>query len=90
MTNKLSFSTLFLSISVVSLCAIMVYLNVSTLELNQTIGSGVFYLKGYYEEGNMIVTEQGIGVITLPLAIGLVTSTLIKVVRYYKTPAFTN
>ncbi|EPE63488.1 hypothetical protein L479_00073 [Exiguobacterium sp. S17] len=68
----------------------MVYLNVSTLELNQTIGSGVFYLKGYYEEGNMIVTEQGIGVITLPLAIGLVTSTLIKVVRYYKTPAFTN
>lgn len=90
MTNKLSFSTLFLSISVISLCVIMVYLNVSTLELNETIGSGVFYFKGYYEEGNMIVTEQGIGVITLPLAIGLVTSTLIKVVRYYKTPAFTN
>ncbi|WP_268887656.1 hypothetical protein [Exiguobacterium sp. SH0S1] len=43
MTNKLSFSTLFLSISVISLCAIMVYLNVSTLELNETIGSGVFY-----------------------------------------------
>jgi hypothetical protein len=68
----------------------MVYVNLSTLELNETIGSGLFYLKGYYEEGNMIVTEQGIGVITLPLAIGLVTSTLIKLVQHYKAPSFTN
>lgn len=90
MTKKLSFPTLFVSISVISLCAIMVYLNVSTIELNETIGSGLFYLKGYYEEGNMIVTEQGIGVITLPLAIGLVTSTLIKFVQHYKAPSVTN
>ncbi|WP_215114310.1 hypothetical protein [Exiguobacterium sp. s70] len=90
MTKKLSFSTLFLSISVISLCAIMVYLNVSTLELNEAIGSGLFYLKGYYEEGNMIVTEQGIGVITLPLAIGLIGSTLIKVVQHYRFTSFTN
>ncbi|MCC5890995.1 hypothetical protein [Exiguobacterium sp.] len=90
MTIKLSFSTLFTSISIISLFAIMVYLNVSTLELNETIGSGLFYLRGYYEEGNMIVTEQGIGVITLPLAIGLVVSTLIKVVQHYKTPSLTN
>lgn len=78
MNYKLSFSTLFVSISVVSLFAIMVYLNVSTLELNETIGSGLFYLKEHYDEGNMIVTEQGIGVITLPLVIGLIGSTLIK------------
>lgn len=90
MTKKLSFSTLFISISVISMFAIMVYLNVSTLELNETIGSGLFYMKGYYEEGNMIVTEQGIGVITLPLAIGLVASTLIKLVQHYKAPSFTN
>ncbi|OGX79624.1 hypothetical protein A6395_05730 [Exiguobacterium sp. SH31] len=90
MTNKLSFSTLFVSISVISLFVIMMYLNVSTLELNETIGSGLFYLKGYYEEGNMIVSEQGIGVITLPLAIGLIGSTLIKTVQHYKTPSFTN
>lgn len=90
MNNNLSFSTLFVSISVISLFAIMVYLNVSTLELNETIGSGLFYLKGYYEEGNMIVTDQGIGIITLPLAIGLVASTLIKLVQHYKAPTFTN
>lgn len=90
MTNKLSFSTLFVSISVISLFVIMMYLNVSMLELNETIGSGLFYLKGYYEEGNMIVSEQGIGVITLPLAIGLIGSTLIKTVQHYKTPSFTN
>ncbi|MCT4776001.1 MULTISPECIES: hypothetical protein [Exiguobacterium] len=88
--TKLSFSTLFVSISVISLFAIMVYLNISTLELNETIGSGLFYLKGYYEEDNMIVTEQGIGVITLPLAIGLVTSTLIKLIQHYKAPSVTN
>ncbi|WP_152545910.1 hypothetical protein [Exiguobacterium sp. AB2] len=85
--NKLSFSTLFVSISVISLCAIMVYLNVSTFELNETIGSGLFYLKGYYEEGNMIVTEQGIGVITVPLVIGLVASTLINVIQFCRTPS---
>lgn len=90
MTIKLSFSTLFISTSVISLFAIMVYLNVSTLELNETIGSGLLYLKGYYEEGNMIIIEQGIGVITLPLAIGLVASTLIKLVQHYKAPSFTN
>ena len=89
MNNKLSFSTLFLSISVISLLAVMVYLNVSTIELNETIGSGLFYSKGYYEEGNMIVMEQGIGVITLPLAIGLVASTLIKLVQHYKVTSFT-
>jgi len=85
--NKLSFSTLFVSISVISLCAIMVYLNVSTFELNETIGSGLFYLKGYYEEGNMIVTEQGIGVIAVPLVIGLVASTLINVIQFCRTPS---
>ena len=90
MTNNLSFSTLFISISIISLFAIMVYLNVATLELNETIGSGLFYLKGYYEEGNLIVTEQGIGVITLPLVIGLIGSTLIKIVQHVKTPSFTN
>lgn len=42
--TKLSFSKLFVSISVISLFAIMVYLNVSTLELNETIGSGLFFL----------------------------------------------
>ncbi|MCT4796065.1 MULTISPECIES: hypothetical protein [Exiguobacterium] len=89
MNNKLSFSTLFLSISVISLLAVIVYLNVSTIELNETIGSGLFYSKGYYEEGNMIVMEQGIGVITLPLAIGLVASTLIKLVQHYKVTSFT-
>ncbi|TCI71296.1 MULTISPECIES: hypothetical protein [unclassified Exiguobacterium] len=88
--TKLSFSKLFVSISVISLFAIMVYLNVSTLDLNETIGSGLFYLKGYYEEGNMIVTEQGIGVITLPLAIGLVASAIIKIVQHYKFTSFTN
>lgn len=62
----------------------------SMLELNETIGSGLFYLKGYYEEGNMIVTEQGIGVITVPLVIGLVASTLIKLVQHYKAPSVTN
>jgi len=87
MMNKLSFSTLFVSISVISLCAIMVYLNVSTFELNETIGSGLFYLKGYYEEGNMIVTEQGIGVIAVPLVIGLVASTLINVIQFCRTPS---
>ncbi|QUE87156.1 hypothetical protein [Exiguobacterium alkaliphilum] len=85
MNNKLSFSTLFLSISVISLLAVIVYLNVSTIELNETIGSGLFYSKGYYEEGNMIVMEQGIGVITLPLAIGLVASTLINVIQFCRT-----
>ncbi|WP_404354057.1 hypothetical protein [Exiguobacterium aurantiacum] len=88
--TKLSFSKLFISISVVSLFAIMVYLNVSTLELNETIGSGLFYLKGYYEEGNMIVTEQGIGVITLPLAIGFAFSTLIKVAQFYRASSVMN
>lgn len=90
MTKNLSFSTLFVSTSVISLFAIMVYLNVSTLELNETIGSGLFYLKGYYEEGNMIVTDQGIGVITLPLTIGLIGSTLTKLVQHYKAPSVTN
>ncbi|WP_214834621.1 hypothetical protein [Exiguobacterium sp. E4787] len=88
--TKLSFSKLFVSISVISLFAIMVYLNVSTLELNETIGSGLFYLKGYYEEGNMIFTEQGIGVITLPLAIGLVASILIKGAQFYRASSVTN
>ncbi|XCA84045.1 hypothetical protein ABKJ26_02860 [Exiguobacterium mexicanum] len=90
MTKSFSFSMSFVSISVISLFAIMVYLNVSTLELNETIGSGLFYLKGYYEEGNMIVIEQGIGVITLPLAIGLVASTLIKGAQFYRASSVTN
>ncbi|TCI52117.1 hypothetical protein EVJ30_10120 [Exiguobacterium sp. SH5S13] len=90
MTNKLSFCTLFVSISVVSLFMIMVYITISPLELNETIGSGLFYLKGYYEEGNMIVTEQGIGVVTLPLAIGLVFASLIKGIQFFKTPSAIN
>lgn len=90
MTTKLSFSTLFVSISVISLFVIIVYINVSAIELNTTIGAGLFYLKGYYEEGHIIVTEQGIGVITLPLTIGLIASTLIKIIQHYKTPSVTN
>ncbi|WP_167615675.1 hypothetical protein [Exiguobacterium aurantiacum] len=46
--------------------------------------------QGYYEEGNMIVTEQGIGVITFPLAIGLVLASLIKGIQFFKTPSAIN
>lgn len=85
-----SFLSMFLSISVISFVIIMIYVNLSTLELNETLGSGLFYLKGYYEEGNMIVTEQGIGVITLPLAIGLVFATLFKGLQLLKSASLTN
>jgi hypothetical protein len=49
------------------------------LKLGTKIGEGVFYIKGHYKEmteigGEMkstIVTEQGPGVITVPLALSL-------------------
>jgi len=36
------------------------------------LGRGLFYLKGYYEENNKIVTEQGIGVIFIPIITGFI------------------
>lgn len=66
------------------------YINVSVIKLNTTIGLGLFYLKGYYEDGHILVTEQGIGVITLPLAIGLIASILIKGAQFYHASSVMN
>ncbi|MCI2254819.1 hypothetical protein L2D08_10630 [Domibacillus sp. PGB-M46] len=74
----------FFTTAIVVLTIVMVYINQLDLELNEKVGSGLFYLKGYYEEGNVVTTEQGIGIVTIPLFAGLLTSLIllgIQVVR---------
>ncbi|QNU35544.1 hypothetical protein IC802_06475 [Geobacillus sp. 44C] len=58
----------------------MIFINQFDLEINQKIGKGIFYLKGYYEQGNEIVMEQGIGVITIPLNIGFIVSVVVTTI----------
>jgi uncharacterized membrane protein HdeD (DUF308 family) len=58
----------------------MIFINQFDLEINQKIGKGIFYLKGYYEQGNEIVMEQGIGVITILLIIGFIVSVVVTTI----------
>lgn len=62
----------FFSIATIVFAALLIYINQVELELNERLGRGVFYLKGYYEENNKIVTEQGIGVIFIPIITGFI------------------
>jgi len=75
------FVNVFLSITVIVFSIVLIYINQLDLEINQKIGKGVFYLKGYYKEGNEIITEQGIGVITIPLFVGLIVSMSITIIQ---------
>ncbi|MGE7942069.1 hypothetical protein ACQKNB_08270 [Lysinibacillus xylanilyticus] len=66
------FIEIFFSIATIVFAALLIYINKVELELNERLGSEIFYLKGYYEENNMIVTEQGIGIIFIPLIAGFI------------------
>ncbi|KQU13088.1 hypothetical protein ASG65_12125 [Bacillus sp. Leaf13] len=78
----ISFLNIFLSISAIAFVVVFIYTNLANIELNDKIGTGIFYLKGYYEEGNEIVTEQGVGVITIPFVVGFLLSLLVKVLQF--------
>lgn len=80
--HLISFFGTFLSISIIVYGIVMVYLMQIDFEMNEKIGEELFYLKGYYEEGNEIVTEQGIGVVTIPLMVGLAISILCKIFQF--------
>jgi hypothetical protein len=45
--------------------------------MNQKMGKGIFYIKGHCEQEDEMVTEQGIGVITIPLVIGFIISMVV-------------
>lgn len=63
-----------------SLVGVIAYMSQHELQLGERLGSGIFYLKGYYEVTEQvgtetrtaIVTDQGIGFITIPLVISVV------------------
>ncbi|QSB49510.1 hypothetical protein [Parageobacillus toebii] len=74
------FVRVFTSTTVIVFSIIMIFINQFDLEINQKIGKGIFYLKGYYEQGNEIVMEQGIGVITIPLIIGFIVSVVVTTI----------
>ncbi|PDM39172.1 MULTISPECIES: hypothetical protein [unclassified Geobacillus] len=74
------FVRIFTSTTVIVFSIIMIFINQFDLEINQKIGKGIFYLKGYYEQGNEIVMEQGIGVITIPLIIGFIVSVVVTTI----------
>jgi ABC-type phosphate transport system permease subunit len=75
-----TFVHVFTSTTVIVFSIIMIFIHQFNLEMNQKIGKGIFYLKGYYEQGNKIVMEQGVGVITIPLAIGFIVSMIVTVI----------
>jgi hypothetical protein len=74
------FVRVFTSTTVIVFSIIMIFINQFDLEINQKIGKGIFCLKGYYEQGNEIVMEQGIGVITIPLIIGFIVSVVVTTI----------
>lgn len=75
-----TFVRVFTSTTVIVFSIIMIFIHQLDLEMNQKIGKGIFYIKGYYEQGNEIVMEQGIGVITIPLIIGFIVSMVSAVI----------
>jgi ABC-type phosphate transport system permease subunit len=75
-----TFVRVFTSTTVIVFSIIMIFIHQLDLEMNQKIGKGIFYIKGYYEQGNEIVMEQGIGVITIPLIIGFIVSMVAAVI----------
>jgi hypothetical protein len=66
---------------------LIVSLSMVDLKMGDKIGEGIFYIKGYYKEmteigGEMestIVTEQGPGVFTVPLAISLLLTLIVSI-----------
>ncbi|MDG5789813.1 hypothetical protein QA612_20355 [Evansella sp. AB-P1] len=75
---------------VIALLFVVIYTHlILDLELEQRVGNGIFYLKGYYtiyEEfgGEMRrgYTEQtGIGVVTIPLIISLFTTAIYLIIK---------
>jgi hypothetical protein len=69
-----TFFRVFISATVIAFSIMMIFVHQFDLEIDQKIGKGIFYIKGYYEQGNEIVMEQGIGVITIPFIIGFIVS----------------
>ncbi|MBD0382633.1 hypothetical protein [Paenibacillus sedimenti] len=69
----------FLRIFAISFALVFSFTALQKIELGQRIGKGLFYLKGYYEDSEMvggelrtkIVTEQGPGNLMIPLFVGL-------------------
>ncbi|MEH7111737.1 hypothetical protein V7124_05055 [Neobacillus niacini] len=61
---------------------LIVSLSLIDFKLGTKIGAGLFYIKGHYKEmteiggemKNTIVTEQGPGIITVPLGLSLFTA----------------
>ena len=70
--------------TVVILAAMMIVVSQMDLQLGEKVGSGIFYVKGYYEKTEVVggetqtveVTEQGIGLFVIPALAGLVLTIL--------------
>ncbi|WP_281883508.1 hypothetical protein [Paenibacillus sp. YYML68] len=77
--------------------AILIYLSQIEMKLGDRIGKDWYYLKGYYEKQasmdgssyKAIVTEQGIGVVTIPLA-GSIGITLLYLFIYWLVRGINN
>ena len=82
------FIKIFLSVATIVFATLLVYINKVELEINERLGSGIFYLKGYYKENNMIITEQGIGIIFIPLIVGFICAGfLVLIMNLKKVPS---
>ena len=75
-----------------SLIGMIVYMSNHELQLGERIGSGIFYLKGYYEvtetvgteTRKAIVTDQGAGFITIPLVVSVVLTAVAGMVGLWR------
>jgi hypothetical protein len=73
---------LFLIAFVITYGVLAFYISTTDLQLGDRIGSGIFYMKGYYETSEVIggvtrtvtVTENGPGMYVIPLLVGLISA----------------
>ncbi|WHY03319.1 hypothetical protein [Neobacillus sp. DY30] len=79
MKKRVIDANIFIVSSIIFTIIMLVTLAMVDLKLGTKLGEGVFYIKGHYKEMTEIggemksttVTEQGPGVITVPLALSL-------------------